>query len=162
MSYRMYRVFCATPGDSESDLESERQEFYKVVGQLNDAEAMPAGMLFVPVSVLPNLTNMIVYQASIDENVRACRFFVQVLDHTWGPPTRDFEHAYQLATECCTGVSLFFKAPNGRPIEPRVSSLRESLSTAQNLPVTDFEGLEDFSAHLWSQLSTWLRSIENS
>ena len=62
MSYRMYRVFCATPGDSEADLENERQAFYEVVGELNEAEAMPLGILFVTVSVLPNLTNMTVFQ----------------------------------------------------------------------------------------------------
>jgi hypothetical protein len=158
MSYRMYRVFCATPSDSEADLEHERQAFYEVVGQLNEVEAMPLGILFVPVSVLPNLTNMTVFQPSVDENVRACKFFVQVLDHTWGPATRNFEHSYQLATECCAGVSLLLKVPNGRQIEPRVASLRES----HDPRATDFEGIDDFKVRLRSQLSVWLRSIENS
>ncbi len=160
MPYQMYRVFCATPSDAEADLEAERHAFHNVVGDLNEAEAMADGVLFVPVSVLPNMTSLIVYQKSVDENVRACRFFVQVLDHTWGPATRNFEPQYQLATQCCAGVSLFFKAPNGRPVEPAVSQLRESLLAAQASRVIDFENLDDFKTRLRSQLSAWLQSIK--
>jgi len=158
MSYRMYRLFCATPGDSEADLENERQAFYEVVGELNEAEAMPLGILFVTVSVLPNLTNMTVFQPAVDENVRACRFFVQVLDHTWGPATRNFEHSYRLATQCCAGVSLLLRVPNGRQIGPGVAALRES----QGPRAIDFEVIDDFRVRLRSQLSVWLRSMENS
>ena len=154
----MYRVFCATPGDSEADLENERQAFYEVVGQVNESEAMPLGILFVPVSVVPNLTNLAVFQSVVDENVRACKFFVQVLDHTWGPATRNFEHCFQLATQCCASVSLLLKVPNGRQIEPGVVALRES----DDPRALDFDGIEDFRARLRSQLSVWLRSMENS
>jgi hypothetical protein len=153
MSYRMIRVFCATPSDSKSDLEAERQAFYEVVGDLNESEGMPAGVLFTPVSLLPNLTNKTVFQHAVDENVRTSKFFVQVLDHTWGPATRNFEREYQLATECCSGVSVFFKAPNGRPIEPAVVQFKASQSAV------DFESLDDFKAQLRSQLSIWLRSL---
>jgi hypothetical protein len=48
MSYRLYRVLCATPSDAEADLENERQAFYEVVGQLNEAEAMPLGYSSFP------------------------------------------------------------------------------------------------------------------
>jgi hypothetical protein len=157
MSFRMYRVFCATPSDAETDLEVERHAFYEVVGQLNEDEAMPEGILFVPVSILPNLTNLIVFQHVVDENVRACAFFVQLLQHTWGPATRNFEPRYRLATECCTGVSVFFKASNGLPIETGVAQLKESLS-----PAVEFESLDDFRSHLRSQLSAWLQSAKNS
>src|SRR5579863_6037399 len=162
MSYRMYRVFCATPSDAEADLEAERHAFHDVVGDINEAEGMPEGILFVPVSVLPNLTNLNIFQKSVDENVRACRFFVQVLDHTWGPATRNFEPQYQLATQCCAGVSLFFKAPNGRPVDPAVSQLRESLLAAQDPRAIDFESLDDFKTRLRSQLSDWLQSIKTA
>ena len=157
MSYRMYRVFCATPSDSQADLEDERHAFYEVVGDLNEAEAMPDGILFVPVSVLPNLTSLIAFQPSVDENVRACTFFVQVLQHTWGPPTRNFEHQYQLATQCCKSVSVMVKAPNGLPVEPSVAGFRES----QNPPIVDFQSLDDFRTALRSQLSDWLKSAKD-
>jgi hypothetical protein len=162
MSFRMVRIFCATPGDSEDDLEAERQAFHEVVGQLNEAEEMPPGILLVPVSVLPHLANMIFFQQSIDENVYACTFFVQLLHHTWGPATRNFERVYRLATECCAdprfpmkGVSLFLKAPDGRQIEPGVAWLRESVSAKH------FGSLDELKTDLRSQLSVWLKDLES-
>jgi hypothetical protein len=58
-------------------------------------------------------------------------------------------------TQCCSGVSLLLKVPNGRPVEPRVAALKES----QNPPAVDFENLDDFRVRLRSQLSVWLWSI---
>lgn len=157
MSFRMFRVFCATPSDSESDLEAERCAFHDVIGELNETEAIPEDILFIPVSVVPNITSLIVFQKAVDENVRACEFFIQVLNHTWGPEPRNFEHHYQLATECCQGISILFKVPNGRVIEPAVAQFRESLPA----PV-DFHGIEDFKKHLRKQLSAWLQSKKES
>jgi hypothetical protein len=168
MSYRMHRVFCATPGDSESDLEPERQAFYDVIGEVNETEAMPEEILFVPVSVLPNLADLTVFRKPVDDNVRACAFYVQVLHHTWGPAARNFEHQYQLAKQCCAdpqlpmkGVSLFFKVPNGRPVEPDVADLKESSAAAQDPRFIDFEDLDDFRTRLRSQLSAWLQSTKD-
>lgn len=157
----MYRVFCATPSDSEADLEAERHAFHEVVGYINEAEGMPENILFVPVSVLPNQTSLVAFQKSVDENVRDCRFYVQVLDHTWGPAPRNFEPQYRLATECCAGLSVFFKAPNGRPVEPEVSQLRESLLAAKDPRLVEFKSVDDFKARLRAQLSAWLRSTRN-
>ena len=157
MSFRMFRVFCATPSDAEADLEAERHAFHDVVGKLNEAEGIPRGILFVPVSVLPNMASLIAFQQVVDENVRDSAFYIQVLGHTWGSPTRNFEHQYQLARQCCGEVSLFFKVPNGLPVEPAVARLRESLSTTETPPV-DFADLDDFRTHLRSQLSAWLQS----
>jgi hypothetical protein len=64
----------------------------------------------------------------------------------------------RLATQCCAGVSLLLKVPNGRQIEPGVAALRES----QDPRAIDFEGIDDFRVLLRSQLSVWLRSMENS
>jgi|SRR5580658_4721376 hypothetical protein len=150
MSYRMYRVFCATPGDSEDDLERERQAFHDVLGEVNEAEGMPLGILFVPVSVPPHITNKTSLQRLVDDNVRACTFFVQVLHHTWGPPTRNFEHDFQLANECCAdpqlpmeGVSVFVKA-----IEPGAAEFKG--------PASEFKSIDEFKTSLRSQLSSWL------
>jgi len=150
MSFRMYRVFCATPGDSEDDLERERQAFHEVLGEVNESEGMPLGTLFVPVSVPPHITKKTSFQPVVDDNVRACTFFVQVLHHTWGPPTRNFEREYQLANECCAdpqlpmeAVSLFIKA-----IEPGVAEFKGSAS--------EFKTMDEFKTSLRSQLSAWL------
>ena len=155
MPFRMFRVFCATPGDSETGLEPERNAFHDVVGEVNEAEAMARGILFVPVSVLPQMMNFNVFGPSLDENVRACRFYVQVLQDSWGPPTRTFEPYYLLATQCCASVSIFFKGPNGRQVEPAVAQLKEQ----QNPQRGDFENLDDFKASLRTQLSAWLKTV---
>jgi hypothetical protein len=152
MSFRMYRVVCATPGDSEDDLERERQAFHEVLGEVNETEGMPLGILFVPVSVPPHMSNKTSFQPLVDDNVRACTFFVQVLHHTWGPPTRNFEHDYQLANACCAdaqlpmeGVAVFLKA-----IEPGAAEFKGSAS--------EFKSMDEFKTCLRSQLSAWLAS----
>jgi hypothetical protein len=155
MSFQMVRVFCATPSDAQSDLEAERHAFYDVVGEWNEAEGMPEGILFVPVSVLPSMASLIVYRQPVDENVRACTFYIQLLQHTWGPEPRNFEHHYKLATECCTAVSILFKAPDPFEVEPGVASLKESTDT-------DFKTLDEFKTRLRTQLSTWFQSIRTA
>jgi hypothetical protein len=158
MPYRMFRVFCATPGDPETGLEPERHAFHDAVGEVNEAEAMAQGILFVPVSVLPQMVNFNVFRPSLDENVRACKFYVQVLQDSWGLPTRSFEPQYQLAMQCCAGVSIFFKSPNGMQVEPAVAQLKESQDPQRG----DFENLDDFKASLRSQLSAWLETLKTS
>src|SRR5690242_16237263 len=96
MAYQMYRVFCATPGD----LEEERQAFYEVMAELNSDEAMPRGILFVSVSIVPYMSDKRAVQGAVSENIRACCFYVQVLEDTWGPPQKNFERDYALALKC--------------------------------------------------------------
>jgi hypothetical protein len=59
------------------------------------------------------------------------------------------------------GVSLFFKVPNGRPVEPDVADLKESSAAAQDPRFIDFEDLDDFRTRLRSQLSAWLQSTKD-
>lgn len=98
----MHRIFCATPGD----LEEERLAFYKVMGEFNEAEAMPLGILFVSISIVPHMIDKRPYQAVVGENIRSCRHYIQVLEDTWGPPQRNFERDYALASQCVGDPSL--------------------------------------------------------
>jgi hypothetical protein len=148
MAFEMCRVFCATPGD----LEDERQAFYQVMGEFNEREAMPRGVLFVSVSIPPHMTNKLAYRNVVDENVRACKFFVQVLHDTWGPPERSFAREYSMAAQCA-GRAVLFKAPNGRPIEPEVLALKQQSAGEE------FGDLDDFKQRLRAQLSAWLATI---
>ena len=75
MPYAMHRIFCATPGD----LEEERLAFYKVMGDFNEAHAMPRGVLFVSISIVPYGGDKRVYQGAVSENIRSCRYYIQVL-----------------------------------------------------------------------------------
>ncbi len=94
MAFRFVRVFCSTPGD----LEPERQAFHRALNDVNELEGMPRGVLFVPVSIVPNLTNKEWFQSAINENVRECAFFVQL--------GMNFEREYKLAQECMADPAL--------------------------------------------------------
>jgi hypothetical protein len=134
MPYTLHRVFCATPGE----LEPERLAFHEVVGQTNEAEGMSKGILFVPVSIVPNMVNKLLFQSVIEENVQACRYFVQVLHNTWGPPMRNFKAEYGLACRLkldpgslTRGVSLFFKAGDATEVDSEILQLKIVIAVAR-------------------------------
>jgi len=164
MAYVMHRVFCAAPGD----LGEEVQAFYKVMSELNAEEAMPRGILFVSVALPPLATDKRPYQAAISENVRACRYYVQVLEDTWGPPQLNFEREYALATRC-TGdpaqpmqeVAVFFKKPLlPHQVEAGLTAFKQQLESENHQPHYDFSTLDEFKAKLRAQLSTWLQTVQ--
>ena len=157
MSYSMHRIFCATPGD----LEEERQAFYNVVGEFNEAQAMPQGVLFVSVALPAATTDKRPYQGAIRENICACRYFILVLEDTWGPPQLNFEREYAIATSCVNDPSLpmnqvavLFKKPLVPPqVEPAVGELKRKLAS------DEFEGIEEYRQRLWALLSAWLPTV---
>lgn len=160
MPYVMHRVFCASPGD----LEPERQAFYEVLAEINEQEAMPLGILFVAVSLPAATIDKRPYQAAIGENVRACRYYVQVLEDTWGPPERDFEREYLLATQCVAdpalpmqNIAVLFKKPLvPHQVDPRVAEFKQVLKAGNGPPSHDFEDVGEFKSKLRAQMSTWL------
>ena len=82
MTYTMHRVFCAAAWD----LESEREAFLGVIGDFNETQAMQHGVLFVPVTLAWHTQDKTPIQQTLDQNIRACRYYVQVIEDTWGPP----------------------------------------------------------------------------
>jgi len=153
----MHRVFCATPGD----LEQERQAFYEVMAGINESEAMPRGILLVSVSLPATTVDKRPFQAAISENVRACRYYVQVLEDNWGPPELNFEREYALATQCVAdpampmqAVAVLFKKPLlPHQVDPRIAEFK------QQLQAHDFATLDEFKSRLLAQLSEWLKTI---
>src|SRR5689334_10357565 len=131
MPYAMHRIFCGTPGD----LEEERQAFYKVIGRFNETQAMPRGVLFVSISIVPYGGDKRSYQGAVSENVRSCRYYIQVLEDTWGPPEKNFERDYAVAKRCLEDpampmqdVALIFKKPLlPHQVEPGVAELKQTM-----------------------------------
>lgn len=161
MPYTMHRIFCATPGD----LEPERQAFHDVVGQVNEAEGMPRNILFVPLSIVPLMSNKLIFRTAVEDNIRQCRFFIQVLQNTWGPSTRNFEPDYNLAcrlkddpASLMEGVAMFFKAAN--EVEPGIAELKSPFQSQPKCAAYEFATLDEYKQQLRAQLSTWLRNIE--
>jgi hypothetical protein len=163
MAYTMHRIFCGAP----AQLEPERQTFLDVVSALNEAEAMPRGLLLVPVSIMPYVTNKRPFQSAMEANVRECRFYVQLLQDTWGPPERNFEPEYKLAAQLggdpaslMKGVALFFKEANGLEVDPWIRELKKSAQSRNGCDAYEFTSLEQYKKQLQSQLSAWLRAVD--
>ena len=97
----MHRIFCATAWE----LEGERLAFDNALGHINETEAMPKGLLFVPVS-LPNVRDKRPYQFLVEENLRDSRYYILALSDGWGPAERNFQRDYQLALEHCANPAL--------------------------------------------------------
>jgi hypothetical protein len=160
----MLRIFCSTPGD----LEEERMVFHDVVGEVNEAVGMPKGVLLVPVSIVPKMVNKSFFQGVVEENVRACNFFVQILNDTWGPPARNFEREYGLALQlkddpaaAMEEVAIFFKAANGPRLDSGILQFRSSAQSQRDCPTYEFASLEEYQRQLRVQLSAWLRAVED-
>jgi hypothetical protein len=92
----MHRVFCATPFECES----EREAFYKAIADFNEAEAMPRGVLFVALSLVPRMVDKRPYQAAVDENIGSCRYYILLLTDGWGPDQRNLHRDFALARRC--------------------------------------------------------------
>jgi hypothetical protein len=91
---RLERVFCATSWE----LEGERRAFYDTVGGVNEHHGIPAGVLFVAVT-LTSVRDKRPLQYVIEENIQDSTYYILALDGDWGPTERNFERDYYLALE---------------------------------------------------------------
>jgi hypothetical protein len=112
------------------------------------------------------MVNKLFYQPAVDANIRECKFFVQVLQNTWGPRERSFENDYDLARRLHTdpgssmkGVALFFKAADGLEAEPEILRLKSSVQSQPDRAAYEFASLEEYKRQLRNQLSEWLRTV---
>ena len=157
MAYSMHRIFCAAPGE----LAEEHDAFYSVVSKFNKDKAMPRGVLFVSVSILPTVVDKRAYGGAVGENIKACRYYVQVVEDSWGPPEKNFERDHALAVRCVGDpalpmqeVAVLFKRPLlAHKVEESVSELKRSLGA------TEFETIDDFSVRLFDLLTKWLDTV---
>src|SRR5215472_14756635 len=98
----MHRIFCAAAGD----LEPERAAFYEVMAEFNEAHAMPRNVLLIAVALPAHTLDKRPFQAVIAENIRACRYYIQVIEDTWGPAEKNFERDHAIACRCAADASL--------------------------------------------------------
>jgi len=159
----MHRIFCATPGD----VEEERMAFYKVMGKFNEAEAMPRGILLIALALPGATADKRPYQAAMAENVRSCRYYIQLLEETWGPPERNFERDYALALRSLEDpampmqdVAVMFKKPLvPHQMDPRIEELKQKLQNEGSRPLLEFDTIPEFERQLYGLLNTWLASL---
>jgi len=150
--YRMHRVFCATAWE----LEGERLAFQDVVGEVNEQEAMKRGLLFVPVSLI-NLRDKRPYQYAVDENIRACHYYMLAVSDGWGPPERRFERDYRLAIACRQDPALPMRETAFLWQRLDADSV---LPAGLPAPTHEFLTTEDFKALTRELLIGWLAADE--
>ena len=146
--YQMHRVFCATSWE----LEGERRAFHDVLADVNAADAMKIGRLYVPVT-LTNIRDKRPLQYAVEENIRDCSHYLLVLTDGWGPPERHFERDYRLALKCAADPALPMRStaflwqppPDG------------SAAPAGLPPATgEFTTVDEFKTHVRALLVEWL------
>jgi hypothetical protein len=161
MPYRLHYVFFATPSDGEEELRA----FHQALGAFNEQEAMPNGCLFASLEIAPALADKRPFQGSINENIRMSRYYVQVIEDSWGPPQRDFERDWAIAQRSLADPSLpmretvlLFKAPLlPHKVELAVVELKNRLLGGDG-PHASFDQPQQFENILRTLLSRWLAS----
>jgi len=153
--YQMHRVFCATAWEAEG----ERRAFYEILGRINETDGIPAGSLFIPVSLV-NIQDKRPYQYTVDDNIRQCRYYLLVPGDDWGPAARAFERDYRLALACASDSAL--------PMQDTAILLRNqsdgsaspfaAVLDAAGFRYTTFTTTQDFEAAVTILLKQWLAS----
>jgi hypothetical protein len=114
--------------------------------------------------MLPTVADKRAYQSAVNDNIRACRYYVMVLEDTWGPPEKNFERDYALAQRCAADpelpmqdVAVLFKKPLlPHKVEPAVAELKSGSGAPE------FETPGEFRRQLRAVLSAWLLTVPDS
>jgi len=162
MSYTFCYVFCATPFDGAGELKA----FQETLSDFNAAEAMPRGFLFTSLVIMPALADKRAFQGAVDDNIRMCRYYIQVLEDSWGPPQRDYERDWALVQRFIADPELpmrdaviLFRSPLlPHKVDPAIVELKQNL-LSRGGPHASFDNLEQFKAILSPLFSRWLASI---
>jgi tetratricopeptide (TPR) repeat protein len=177
-SIHAYRVFFASPGG----LLDERKAFRDAVEACNHVEAIPRGVLFIPVGWEDTLAGVGRPQGLINQDLRGCDFFVLVLWDRWGTPPGDAEGRFTSGTEeemalarellrdrraPMRQIAAFFKGVDPRKLSDpgpqlaRVLEFRGRLDEERELLYHTFDSPDRFAAVLRRHLSAWLLAHEN-
>lgn len=177
LDIRAYRVFVASPGG----LHDERKAFRDAIEVYNQAEAIPRGVLFIPVGWEDTLGGFGRPQSLINEELRECDFLVLVLWDRWGTPPGDdgghftsgTEEEFTVAQQALRDsnapmqqIVVLFKGVDPKQLSDpgqqlsRVLAFRKQLETDKELLYQSFDSLERFAALLSRHLGAWLRAHE--
>jgi hypothetical protein len=161
MPYDMHRVFLATP----FELDDERSAMHDAISEFNQEQAMARNVLFVTVSLPPNMADKRAYQPVLLENIRAARYYVQLIEDSWGPPQRNFErdfvHVKQYVAEGThktRELTLWFKKPLlPHRVEADIVAFKQNLQEAGGL--VEFSSTAEVKGLLREKLGQWLKEL---
>ncbi|HYE63396.1 MAG TPA: tetratricopeptide repeat protein [Phycisphaerales bacterium] len=175
-----YRVFISSPGG----LESERRVVHDTIVAFNQEQAIPRGVLFVPVGWQLTPGGAARPQGLINEDVRECDYFVLLLQDRWrtkpgdvghlpGTPSSDAEEEFELAQDCQRDAAMpmrqllvCFKPPRPEDLASMSFQLKQVLDFRKRLeldhehPYTTFDTGEQLSQDVRRRLGLWLRDHE--
>jgi tetratricopeptide (TPR) repeat protein len=170
-----YRVFIASPGG----LAAERQAFRDIIHSYNEMDAIPRGLLFIPVGWEATLPGMGRPQSLINEDLRDCDYFVLVLWDRWGSSsgsekytsatTEEYSVAQQCREDphhCLREIAAFFKAVDARQMSDpgeqlrNVLDFRRHLEQGKELLFGTFDDVASFQRQIQRLLAKWVRDHE--
>jgi len=150
----MHRVFCAT----SDDMEAERQAFHQAIGAVNESSAMARRILFVPVSIPVNMPDKRPFQSAVDENIRSCRYYIQVFGNNPWPEHRNFAHDYALALVCASDPALPMCEVVALAANASQTGDRDATVNLAHR-VLEYSSIEEFSSRCEELLSVWLQTV---
>jgi len=174
---KAYRVFIASPGG----LQDERKAFREAINDYNESDAVPRGVMFLPVGWENTLRGVGRPQSMINDDLRSCDYMVLLLWDTWGTPpdepgkgtyTSGTQEEFEVACECYKDakhpmqqIVHFFKGVDPRHLADPGKQLQQVLDHKKKIERTHFYGtfdsINEFQERLRRQLAQWLRDHEN-
>ncbi len=142
----MHRIFCAAP----TALEEERLAFHDEIGAFNE-QAMSHNILFVPASMVLNMANMTLFEKVLDDNIQACRYYVQVLAESWKEERGDHKRLLDVALQCVADPQM--------PMQEVVLMSKAGL-VADGARVVEFRDLDTFRLEVRTLFSEWIESLK--
>lgn len=171
------KIFIASPGG----VADERKAFRSEIQEYNESDAIPRGVLFQPVGWEDTLGSVGRPQAIINEDVRACDYFVLLLWDRWGSPpdvspsrfSSGTEEEYNVALESYNDqkspmrkLVMMFKAVDPKQLSDagpqlqKVLEFRKTIESEKNHLFHNFDSIEIFRKLLRRHLAAWLRDEE--
>ncbi len=155
----MHRVYLSSPGD----LEPEKQLCRKVISEVNERLAMPAKVLMVSVG-LPQEGAIDQFRSAVADNIRQCRYYIQVFQDDWGPRNLGRKMFYLAADGRAdeslpiTDVVVFLKdAP--RETDAEILAFRKELEELDGIRLFHFKDEATMAEQLRPVIEGWCGDI---
>lgn len=152
----LVNIFLGAP----EGLEEERQAFHDAVGDVNEAEGLKRGVLFVPLFVSRKLHE----QGVIDSNIRSSTYYILAVDDYLGSMGRSFEYDLNQAVKCRADaelpmrevVVLLKQQAEDRPLEAAVAAFRARPVREGEPRRIEFADAAQFKTVLRDLLQAWI------
>jgi hypothetical protein len=160
--FDMHRVYLSAPGD----LDAEKQVCREAIGATNESEAMPAKILLVAVG-LPQEGAIEQFRSAVADNVRQCRYYIQVFEDDWGPRNlsrKMFYLAYDGRSDGSLPMSdvVVFLKDAPRETDPEILAFRKELEDLHGVRIFHFSSPDAMRRQLLEVTAGWVGDIKRN